>query len=101
MAPSRWARIAATLVLGGALGLGACATNATGYDAGTGPHSCADCAQAAACCQAVQASEGNGTPTCASSETVCQSLSLDLQREYIFDCDSYLLNAPHDASACP
>jgi len=82
-----------------AFALTACTINPSTPDAG-GSHTCADCIQAAACCQAVLASEGNTTSQCSSSESICSSLPLDQQAEYVFDCDSYLMNAPKDAAAC-
>jgi len=84
----------------GLIAFSACAINPSTPDGGAGSHTCADCAQAAACCQAVLASQGNTTSQCSSSEMVCQSQPNELQAEYIFDCDSYLMNAPKDASAC-
>jgi hypothetical protein len=59
---------------------------------GTGAHSCADCAQAAACCQAVLAAMGNTTLQCSTSESICATLDdIDEQREYIGTCDGYLM----------
>lgn len=88
--------IAAALLLS----LCGCTVNPNVGDAGSVAHSCSDCAQALACCQAVLAIQGNTTSECASSEPQCQGLPLDQQREYIFDCDSYLMSAPLDAGAC-
>lgn len=101
-----WTSARATVTATGAvlfLGLSAlsgCTVNPSAPDAGPGSHTCADCVQAAACCQAVLESEGNTTTQCSSSETICQSLPLDQQYEYIQDCDSYLMSAPKDAAAC-
>lgn len=70
---------------------------------GTGPHSCADCAQTAACCQAVLAAMGNTTSQCSTSETVCASLTdIDEQREYIATCDGILMGqASVDGAPAP
>jgi hypothetical protein len=70
---------------------------------GTGLHSCADCAQAAACCQAVLTAMDAAAFECSSSEMVCDSIDdLELQRENISDCDAYLMAhaATADAAAC-
>jgi hypothetical protein len=60
---------------------------------GTGAHSCSDCAQAAACCQAVLAAMGNTSSQCSTNESVCSSLDdINEQREYIGTCDGYLID---------
>jgi hypothetical protein len=60
---------------------------------GTGSGSCADCAKAAACCQAVLLAMGNTTSQCSTSESICASLGdIDEQREYIGTCDGYLMD---------
>jgi hypothetical protein len=67
---------------------------------GTGAHSCADCAQAAACCAAVLAAMGDTTSQCSSSEEICSTLSdITEQREYINGCDAYVMaHAEGDAA---
>jgi hypothetical protein len=67
---------------------------------GSGPHSCADCAQALACCQAVLAAEGQAGYQCSTSDTVCASIGdIEQQREYIAGCDAYVMaHASGDAA---
>lgn len=98
--PSRVPRRARMCIFVAMVALCGCSVNPSYPDAGNVAHSCTDCAQAAACCAAMLASEGDTTTQCPQSESMCESLPLDQQQEYIEDCDAVLGRAPADATAC-